>query len=164
MVALTDTLRRPLGVELPGSLYAERRFSGDLTQPRAGAFSLPVSIREDEPFEPHIPRAAGAARFVEKDAEGTTWWMHMPAAGRKNTEVVWDPRQRKLSVGAWSRDMPGESTSGRAGTRGAVRLLGYSSTWQPDADGARATASIAGGWVAVRLPHAIGRAKTARTD
>lgn len=151
-MALTDTLRPPLDMDLHGPPRARR--VGDLFAAARGAGrALPVVVRSDEPFEPHVFQAAAAERVVEEGAHGTTWWMHMPGAGRDNTLVVWDPQRRKLSVGAWSRRTP-RSESGAAQERSHGRLLWHSSTWQPEADGAHATASIARGWVGVHLPRA----------
>jgi hypothetical protein len=145
---LSDTLRPPLGVELPGSPRT-RRFWPGLARGGNITPNLALSTRSDEPFEAQIPLAAAAERLVEEDADGVTWWLHMPGGGRENTEVVWDPQRSKLSVGAWS-----SSVAGRDGRISSPsRLLWHASTWLPGADGARATASIVRGWVSVRLPH-----------
>jgi hypothetical protein len=140
----------PLEMELRGAPRARRTW-GHLGLPREGAAELPISARSDEPFEPQISQAAAAERLVEEDADGITLWVHVPRGGRKNTEVVWDSKRNKLSVGAWSRRVARQEGRGNLPGR---RLLWHSSTWQPAADGARATASIAGGWVRVRLPNA----------
>lgn len=143
-MALTNTLQ--LQAEFAGRPHA-RQFPGSQAPVRVGTSEVPISVRADEPFEPHIRQAAEARRFVEEDAGSITWWLHMPGAGRKNTEVIWDPQRRKLSVGAWSR-----SVAPREG-RSPGRLLWYSSTWQPGADGARGTVSLQQGWVVVRMPR-----------
>lgn len=145
-MALTNTLQ-PLRVPLPGSPRA-RRLGDSLVRARNDAPNLVVTIRTDQPFEAQIFEAAAAERLVEEDAEGITWWLHMPGAGRHNTEVVWDPARSQLSVGAWSGRAARQA--GRGGSPG--RLLWHASTWQPGVDGARATASVARGWVGVRLP------------
>jgi hypothetical protein len=147
-MALTNTLRAPLGVGLPSSPRV-RRFWGHFSRGRQSGPNLAVSVSSDEPFEAQIPLAAAAERLVEEDADGVTWWLHMPGGGRDNTEVVWDPKRSKLSMGVWSTNVArreGRNSSPR-------RLLWHASTWLPGADGSRATASIVRGWVGVRLPH-----------
>jgi hypothetical protein len=147
-MALSSSLRQPSALEWPGAGRA-RQFWSRLRRARDDARKLPIAIRSDEPFEPQTQRAAAAERLVEQDADGITCWLHMPGAGRNNTEVVWDPERSKLSVGAWSHRLardPGRSDPSR-------RLLWHASTWQPDADGARATAKLARSWVGVHLPR-----------
>lgn len=142
-MALTQTLRQPLPVE---SGKPRTRPERDTLAERAGQLS--ISVTSTEPFESHVRDAAEARRFVERDAEGVTWWLHMPGAGRGNTEVIWDPQRKKLSVGAWSRSVA------RRDGRSPGRLLWHSSLWQPTVDGAHATARLERGWVVVRLPYA----------
>lgn len=138
-----------VGLELPRGLRAPLS-SAQPARARDDSSELPITIRSDEPFEALAPLAAGPARHVEEDAAGVTWWFHMPGAGRKNTQVVWDPSRCRLSVGAWSRSVASAAERGSPG-----RLLWHSATWQPDVNGARATATVSRGWVRVRLPRRL---------
>lgn len=147
-MSLTNSLRQPLGLELESSPRVQR-IRGQLVRDREATPNLPIAIRSDEPFEAHLPSAAAATPLMQRDADGVTLWLHMPAGGQKNTQAVWDPQRHKLSIGVWSRPVP---RTGEQKTSG--RLLWHSAAWLPGVDGARATASIARGWIGVRLPHA----------
>jgi hypothetical protein len=115
---------------------------------------LPVAVGSAESFEPYRSEAATpAVRLLETDGGVTLYW-DLPGAGRKNTEVVWDPEHRRLSVGVWSKP-PAAADRGRQPRKG--RLSWHGSVGRPRDDGTRATARLASGCVCVHLPRSADR-------
>jgi hypothetical protein len=131
-----------------------RDFGAWLRRPKsAPGDALRVQVGSGAHFDALRPYAASPARREMRTDDGTTLWLEMPAAGPHNTAVVWDAGRQKLRVGVWSTRL--DRIRGQEGDSAASgpRLSWYADVWRPDHDGARATARVARGCVAVHLPR-----------
>lgn len=121
----------------------------------ARGFPIEVRLQSDAHLAVRSVLAARLPLALLEDASGLTAWLTMPAAGRDNTEIVWNEEARRLSVAAWSRPVR-RLASGGSRRESLGRMLAYTAFWLPEHDGSSAVARVARGVVTLRVPHQAG--------
>lgn len=151
-MAITSTLRaHDSSVDPAGPLARLRAWLKQRWRSRRQGHAIEVGLSPATHLESSMWRAAAPARHVLHDSQGVTLWIFVPGASKRNTEVLWDPEHRKLSVGVWSSSV---DRARRVGAQFGPRLLWYTAFWLPQHDGKAVARLLRGKKLEARVPLA----------